>query len=166
MQQRAQHRRRRKVGDRERIADKIRAALPLLLDPDERGVHTGAIGLELRVADLVAKSVVRREDPPQRPQCLVGLVGHARRQHAQCDIRIVPEQRRDDRSPQGRAKLFVEIVFQIERMLTRGGVSRIERRLGIALFERGDDVGRIADRPAVQEQDGQGAAPRRAPGAD
>ncbi len=29
-----------------------------------------------------------------------------------------------------------------------------------------DDVGRIADRPAVQEQDGQRAAPCRAPSAD
>jgi hypothetical protein len=50
-----QHRRGREVGDRERIADEIRAALPLLLDPVERGVHGGAIGLELRVADLVRK---------------------------------------------------------------------------------------------------------------
>src|SRR5206468_1927382 len=52
------------------------------------------------------------------------------------------------------------------RALPRGGVTGIQRRLGIALFERGDDMRRIADRPAVQEQDWQRAAPRRAPGAD
>jgi len=129
--------------------------LPLLLDPIERGVHDGAIGLELRISDVVTKAVVQRKDPPQRPQGLVGLVSHARRQHAQCDIRIVPEQRGDDRCPQGRTELLVEIVFQSERSLPRGGVTGIERRRRIALFERGDDLGRIADRPAVQEQDGQ-----------
>src|SRR5260221_2650842 len=39
LQHHPQHRRRPKVGDRERIADEIRAALPLLLDPVERRVH-------------------------------------------------------------------------------------------------------------------------------
>jgi len=140
--------------------------LPLLLDPIERGVHDGAIGLELRISDVVTKAVVQRKDPPQRPQGLVGLVSHARRQHAQCDIRIVPEQRGDDRCPQGRTELLVEIVFQSERSLPRGGVTGIERRRRIALFERGDDLGRIADRPAVQEQDGQRTVPRRTPRTD
>ena len=60
-----------KVGDRERIAEEIRATLPLLLDPVQRGVHDGAIGLELRVADLVTKAIVRRKNPPQRPQRLI-----------------------------------------------------------------------------------------------
>ena len=78
----------------------------------------------------------------------------------------MPEQRRDDGCPQGRAEVLVKIVFERERALPRGGVTGIEGRLGIVLFEHGDDVGRIADRLAVQEQDGQGTAPRRAPGAD
>jgi hypothetical protein len=99
------------------------AALPLLLDSVERGVHGGAIGLELRVADLVAEAVERREDPHQRPQRLVGLVGHARRQHAQSEVRIVPEERRDDGRAQRRAELLVEIVFQCERAVQRGGVT-------------------------------------------
>ena len=43
--------------------------------------------------------------------------------------------------PQGRAELIVEIIFQRERALPRGGVTGKERRLGIAFFERGDDVG-------------------------
>ena len=78
----------------------------------------------------------------------------------------MPEQRRDDGRAQRRAELLVEIVFQCERALPRVGVTGIQRRLGIALFERGDDMRRIADRPAIQEQDWQRAAPRRAPGAD
>jgi hypothetical protein len=49
--------------------------------------------------------------------------------------------------------LLVEIVFQRERALPSGGITRIERRFAIALFERGDDVGRIPDGSAVQEQD-------------
>lgn len=57
-------------------------------------------------------------------------------------------------------------MFQRKRALPRGGVTGIERRLGMTLFERGNDVGRIADCLTVQEQNGQRAAPRRAPGAD
>jgi len=37
--------------------------------------------------------------------------------------------------------VLVEIVFQLERALPCDGIARIERRLGTALFERGDDVG-------------------------
>ena len=48
LQQRRQQRRGREVGDGERIADEIRAALPLLLDAVERGGDGGAIGLEIR----------------------------------------------------------------------------------------------------------------------
>ena len=81
-------------------------------------------------------------------------------------VRIVPEQRRDDRRSQCRAELLVEVVFQRERVLPRVGVTGIQRRLGIALFERGDDMGRIADRAAVEEQNRQRAVPRRTPGAD
>src|SRR5580704_8381287 len=66
LQQRSQQSRRREVGDRERIADEIGAALPLLLDPVERSVDRGAIGVQLRIADLVTKTVVRREDSPER----------------------------------------------------------------------------------------------------
>jgi hypothetical protein len=78
----------------------------------------------------------------------------------------LPEQRRDDGRPQRRAELLVEIVFQCERPLPRRGVTGIQWRLGIALFERRDDTRRIADRPSLQEQDRQRTAPRRAPGAD
>ncbi len=88
------------------------------LDSD---LKCGAIGLELRVADLVAEAVERREDPHQRPQRLIGLVGHARRQYAQREVRIVPEERRDDGRAQRRAQLLVEIVFQCERAVQRGG---------------------------------------------
>jgi hypothetical protein len=78
----------------------------------------------------------------------------------------VAEQRCDDGRAQGGTELLVEMVFQRERVLPRGGFTGIERRLGIATFECGDDLRRIADRPAVQEQDRQRATPRRAPGAN
>ena len=78
----------------------------------------------------------------------------------------MPEQRRDDGRTQRGTELLVEIVFQCERVLPRGGVSGIQRRLGMAMLDRGDDTSRIADRPAIQEQDRQDAMPRRASGAD
>ena len=48
--------------------------------------------------------------------------------------------------------MFVEVIFQRERVLSRVGVAGIQRRLGIALFEPSDDMGRIADCAAVEEQ--------------
>ncbi len=59
------------------------------------------------------------------------------------------------------ARMTLAEVFQCERAVQRGGVTGIQRRLGIALFERGDDMRRIADRPAIQEQDWQRAAVQR-----
>ena len=73
LQERPQQRGGREVGDRERLADEIRAALPLLLDAVERGCDGGAILLQVRLADLVAEAVERRENPQQRPQRPVGL---------------------------------------------------------------------------------------------
>ena len=78
----------------------------------------------------------------------------------------MPEQRRDDGRAQRRAERLVEIVLQRERALPRGGVTRIQRRLGVTLLERGDDPRGIGDGPAVEPQDGQLALARRAPGAD
>ena len=63
LQQRRQQRRCREIGDGERSADEIGAAIALLLDPVEGGAHGGAIVLESAFTDPVAKAVVRREDP-------------------------------------------------------------------------------------------------------
>ena len=114
----------------------------------------------------MAESVERRKNPKQRPQRAVGLAAHARRQHAQRDIWIVPEQWRHDGGAHRRAERLVEIVLQRERALPRGGVTRIKRRLGVMLLKRGDDARRIGDGPAVEPQNGQLALARRAPGAD
>ena len=113
----------------------------------------------------MAEPVERRENLEQRVQLLISL-GHAGRQHAQRNIWIVLEEGRHDGRAQRRAQGLVEIVLDCERALPRGRVTRIQRRLRITLFERGDDAGRIGDRPALQEQDRQFALPGRAPGAD
>jgi hypothetical protein len=70
------------------------------------------------------------------------------------------EQRRDDRRPDRRTQALVEVIFQRQRTLTRGGIVRIQRRLGTALIERGDDVRGIANCLAVEPEDGQRAAAR------
>jgi hypothetical protein len=114
----------------------------------------------------MTKSVERRENPEQRPQRTVGLAAHARRQHAQRSVGIVPEQRRHDSRAQRRAKRLVEIVLQRERALPRGDITRIKRRLGVMLLKRGDDARGIRDGPAIEPQNGQLALARRTPDAD
>ena len=61
-----------------------------------------------------------------------------------------------------RAQLLVEEVLQLERAAALLGVGRVERRLGVALLERGDDRGRVADRAAVhlQHREGRCCSPR------
>ena len=126
----------------------------------------GAVLLQVGLADPVAEPVVRRENPQQRPQCPIGLLRHAGHEDPQRDVRIVPEQRRNDGRAQRRAKRLVEIILQRERALLRGCVTRVQRRLREAFLERGDDPRGIGDGPAVEPQDGQLALARRAPGAD
>ena len=114
----------------------------------------------------MAELVERWKNPKQRPQRAVGSVAHARRQHAQCNVWIVPEQRRHDSRAQRRAKRLVEIVLQRERTLPRDGVNRIKRRLGVMLLKRGDDASGIGDGTAVEPQNGQLTLACRAPGVD
>jgi hypothetical protein len=114
----------------------------------DRGVETTRISAGDRVVgsrtlDTGASAFIvgdPRGHPEQRPQRPVGSVAHARRQHAQCNVWIVPEQRRQDSRAQRRAKRLVEIVLQRERTLPRDGVNRIKLRLGVMLLKRGDDA--------------------------
>src|SRR5262245_55364479 len=101
----------REVCDGESLADEIRAALPLVLDSVERRCEDGPIALQIAFADSMTESIERWKNPEQRPQRAVGFVAHARRQHAQCNVWIVPEQRRYNHRAQCRAKRLVEIVL-------------------------------------------------------
>jgi hypothetical protein len=69
----------------------------------------------------MTESVERRKNSEQRPQRAVSPVAHARRQHAQRNVRIVPEQWRHDSRAHRRAKRLVEIVLKRERALARFG---------------------------------------------
>src|SRR4029079_3001201 len=114
-------------GEDESLADKIRAALPRMLDAVERRRDDGAISLQIALADLMAEPVEPRKNPKQPPQPGVGLAAHARRHHPHRNIRSMPEQRRYDGRAQRRPKRLVEIVLQRERVLPRRGVTRIKR---------------------------------------
>src|SRR5262245_10845141 len=113
----------------------------------------------------MTKSVERRKNPEQRPQRTVGLAAHSRRQHAQRNVWIVPEQRRHDSRAQRRAKRLVEIVLQCECAAPRYEITRIKRQLRIMLLKRSDDARGIGNGPAVEPQDGQLALTRGAPNA-
>ena len=126
----------------------------------------GSISLQIAFANTMAELVERWKNPEQRPQRAVGLAAHARRQHAQRNVWIVPEQRRHYSRAQRRAKRVVEILLQRERALPRGGVTRIKQRLGVMLLKRGDDARGIGDGPAIEPQNGQLTLARRAPDAD
>ena len=143
--------------------DKIRAALPLVLDAVKCGGDDGPIPLQIAIANSMAESVEQRKNPKQRPQCGVGLATHTCRQHAQRNVWIVPEQRRHNSRAQRRPKRFVEIVLQRERALPHDGVTRIKRWLGVMLLKLSDDARGIRDSPAIEPQNGQLALPRRAP---
>jgi hypothetical protein len=60
--------------------------------------------------------------------------------------------------PDVRTELLVEELLQLERPRTLAGIARIERGLGHRFLERGDDLGGVADRPAVELQDGERVA--------
>src|SRR5262245_59081707 len=114
----------------------------------------------------MAEPVEPWKNPKQPPQRGVGLAAHARRQHAQRNVWIVSEQRRDKSRAQRRPKRLVEIVFQRERALPRCGVTRIKRWFGVLLLKRGDDARGICDGAAVEPQNGQLALARRTPDPD
>src|SRR6516162_8834480 len=166
LQERPQQSGGREVYDGESLADEIRAALPLVFDSVERRCDGGPIPLQIAFADSMTESVERWKNPEQRPERAVGLVAHARRQHAQRNIWIVPEQRRHNSRAQRRAKRLVEIVLQHKRALPRGRVTRIERWLGVMLLKRGDDTRGIGDRLAAKPQNGHLALAGRAPDLD
>ena len=54
------------------------------------------------------------------------------------------------------AELLVEELLQLERAAPLGDVRRVERRLGVALLQRGDDRGRVADSLSVDAEHGEG----------
>jgi hypothetical protein len=85
--------------------------------PQQRRCDDDPIPLQIVFADPVAESVERWKNPEQRPQRAVGPAAHARRQHAQRNVWIVPEQRRHDSRAQRRTKRLVEIVLQRRAML-------------------------------------------------
>ena len=60
LQERAQQRGSREVGDGESLADEIGTALPLLLDPVEGRCDGGTIAFQPGLADLVTEPVERR----------------------------------------------------------------------------------------------------------
>jgi hypothetical protein len=91
---------------------------------------------------------------------------HARRQHAQRNVWIVPEQRRHDSRAHRRAKRLVEILLKRKRAPSGGGVTRVQGRLGVTLLKCGKDAGGVGDGPAVEPQNGQLALARRAPSTD
>ena len=68
LQERPQQRCGREVCDGESLADKIRAALPRMLDAVERRRDDGAISLQIALADLMAEPVEPRKNPKQPPQ--------------------------------------------------------------------------------------------------
>ena len=105
LKERAQQRGSREVCDGKSLTDEIRAVLQLMLDAVESRCDGDPIPLQIVVADSMAESVERWKNPKQRSQRAVGSVAHARRQHAQCDVWIVPEQRRHDSRAQRRAKV-------------------------------------------------------------
>src|SRR6185437_4730128 len=61
LQERSQQRGRREICDGESLADKIRAALPLVLDAVKCGGDNGPIPLEIAIADSMAESVEQRK---------------------------------------------------------------------------------------------------------
>ena len=69
--------------------------------------------------------------------------------------------------PRVLAQLLVEELLQRQRALAFGRVLRVQRGLGVAALERGDDGGRVPDRLAVEGQDGERLlAPAREPEGD
>src|SRR6476661_1446048 len=139
LQECSQQRGRREICDGESLTDKIRAALSLVLDAVKRRGDDGPIPLQIARVDSMAESVERWKNPKQRPQRGVGLATHTRRQHAQRNVWIVPEQRRHNSRAQRRPKRIVEIVLQRERALPHDGVTRIKRWLGVMLLKLSDD---------------------------
>jgi hypothetical protein len=130
LQERTQKRSSREVCDGESFADEIRAVLPLLLNAIERRCDYDPIPLQIVFPNSMAESIERWKNPEQRSQRAVRLSAHARRQHTQRDVWIVPEQWRHDNRAHRRAKRLVEIVLKRERALSGGGVTWIKGRLG------------------------------------
>src|SRR5262249_56236235 len=95
LKERAQQCGSREVCDGKRLADEIRAVLQLMLDAVERRCDGDPIPLQIICADAMAESVERWKNPEQRPRA-VGSAAHARRQHAQRNVWIVPEKWRHD----------------------------------------------------------------------
>src|SRR5262249_41148346 len=81
LQSRPQPRSSCEVGDAEPLADEIRPTLPFPLDAVERRGDRGTVLFCVRVADLVAEPIERRENAEQRVQFLISL-WHAGRQDA------------------------------------------------------------------------------------
>ncbi len=166
LQERPQQRGGREIRHGESVAYEIGVTLPIVLDAVECRCDNGLIPLQIAFPDSMTQSIERWKDPEQRLKLSMGLTAHACRQHAQRNVWIVPQQRRQHSRAQRRPKRLVEIVFQREGALACGDVTRIKRRLGAALFKCCDDAGGIRDGPAVEPQDGQLTLTRRAPDAD
>jgi hypothetical protein len=81
--------------------------------------------------------------------------GPARLNHRFETLRIVAELVEGEQADVG-PQLLVEEVLQLERAAALLGVGGIERRLGEALLERGDYLGRVADRPPLELQHREG----------
>ncbi|MGB7659574.1 MAG: hypothetical protein WBL96_14735, partial [Pseudolabrys sp.] len=64
-----------------------------MLDAIERRRDDGPVSFQVPLADFVAEPVEPWKNPKQRSQSGIGLAAHARRQHAQRSVWIVPEQR-------------------------------------------------------------------------
>src|SRR5262245_53631828 len=107
-----QQRSSREVCDCKSLADEIRAALPLVLNAIKSRGNDCPIPFQIAFANLMPEPVECWKNPEARPERTVGLAARARRQHAQRNVWIVPEQRRRDSRTQRRAKCLVEIVLQ------------------------------------------------------
>src|SRR4029079_19816918 len=98
-----------------------------------RRSNDGSVSLQIAFADFMAEPVGPGKNPELPPKAGIGLAAHAGRQHAQCKVRIVLEQRGDDSRAQCRPKRLVEIVLPCERALPRGGLMRAKAGVGTAL---------------------------------
>jgi hypothetical protein len=56
------------------------------------------------------------------------------------------------------SQLLVEEVLQLEGAAALRGIGRVERRVRVALLDRGEDRGRVGDRAPVHLQQRQGDA--------
>src|SRR5215210_6854936 len=146
----------RQVGDGEGLADQMVELAELALQPVHRG-H----GLAPRL--LAAADAVDQITADGRPDQGKGRPLDEPRRRAEplrsdCDRGPRVLEQGVERGPaDAGAELFVEEVLERESPLPVGRAGRVERRVGPVLLERGDDPGRVSDRPPVDLEDRRGS---------